>query len=195
MPCHRVSSRGRKPIASLKGTVPGAIIFLCLFWSGEPVALAQAPGKYKGIEENLPIKVAPQPIAFSHRQHAGVGVACGECHEHATEGERAGLPNLEGCMVCHRFIQGKSPAIQQLVRFAQAGKNPTWVRVYQVPDFVFFSHASHVNADVACATCHGPVSEQDVLAKEISTSMTTCMDCHLEQEVSNSCYLCHSLGQ
>jgi hypothetical protein len=77
----------------------------------------------------------------------------------------------------------------------KSGKSPEWVRVYKVPDFVFFNHSSHVKAQVECQTCHGPIETRDVLAREVSTSMTTCMDCHVGRNVSNECNMCHDLGQ
>ena len=109
--------------------------------------------------------------------------------------ERAGLPDAEKCMLCHMAIKTDSPAVQELARIHQDGKRLDWVRVYRVPDFVFFSHANHVNAHVECVSCHGPVEERDVLAKEVSTSMITCMNCHVAKKASISCYLCHELGQ
>ena len=70
-----------------------------------------------------------------------------------------------------------------------------WVRVYRVPDIVFFSHRNHLKAGEKCVTCHGPVASRHVLAKEVSTSMTSCMNCHRSRRVPNECYLCHDLGQ
>ena len=85
--------------------------------------------------------------------------------------------------------------IAKLAQMHKNGESPLWVRVYKVPDFVFFNHSSHVKASVECQTCHGPIETRDVLAKEVSTSMTTCMDCHVERKVSNECNMCHDLGQ
>jgi hypothetical protein len=69
------------------------------------------------------------------------------------------------------------------------------VRVYKVPDFVFFSHATHVNGKVACAECHGPVERREVLSAEVTHKMSTCMDCHVTRKAANECHLCHELGQ
>ncbi len=70
-----------------------------------------------------------------------------------------------------------------------------WVRVYEVPEFVFFNHKKHMAADLECVQCHGPVETREVLAQEISVSMTACMNCHAERGVANHCYFCHDLGQ
>ena len=165
------------------------MVFVFLGMTGS----AQTPLIYKGKPEQLPREVAAQPIPFSHKLH--VSISCKGCHLSANSSERAGLPALERCMLCHRSIKAESASIRKLATMAGEVQDPAWVRVYQLPDFVFFSHASHVNADVACASCHGPVEERDVLAKEISTSMITCMNCHVESKASITCYLCHELGQ
>ncbi len=154
----------------------------------------QTPQLYKGREENLPKSVAPQPVPFSHKQHASAGAECTDCHATAAAKDRAGLPQAGRCMLCHRAVKTDSPHIQKLARIQESGKKIDWVRVYHVPEFVFFSHANHLKAGEKCETCHGPVAERDILAKEVSTSMTACMNCHAAREVSNECHFCHSLG-
>ena len=168
--------------------------FIILLFVGS-AATAQAQQAYQGIQEKLPIEVAPQPVAFSHKQHVAAALACQDCHPNAAKKERAGLPDAEKCMLCHTTIKTASPEVRKLAQIHKDGKKLDWVRVYRVPDFVFFSHASHVNADVACASCHGPVAERDVLAKEVSTSMITCMNCHVAKKAPVTCHLCHELGQ
>jgi hypothetical protein len=155
---------------------------------------AQEAG-YRGIKEDLPIEAAPQPVPFSHKLHMAAGTACKDCHENAAVKERAGLPAAEKCMLCHRAIATEKPEIAKLAEMHKQGRSPEWVRVYKVPDFVFFNHSSHVKAGVECQSCHGPVETREVLAKEVSTSMTTCMDCHAGRKVSNECHLYHDLGQ
>ena len=157
-----------------------------------PNALAQG---YQGIAEQLPRAVDPQPIPFSHKQHAAAGLSCGDCHRGADKRERAGLPNSEQCMLCHQTIKTDSPAVGKLARLHQERKPLNWVRIYRVPDFVFFSHKNHTAAGTGCASCHGPVDQRDRLAKEVSTSMIMCMGCHKQKNVSRNCHLCHELGQ
>ena len=150
---------------------------------------------YQGIEEQLPRAVDPQPIPFSHKQHTAAGVSCIDCHRGAEKRERAGLPSVGQCMLCHQTIKTESPAVVELAEFRREGKSLDWVRVYRVSDFVFFSHKEHAAADIGCAPCHGPVEQRDRLAKEVSTSMIMCMDCHKQTNASRSCHLCHELGQ
>jgi formate-dependent nitrite reductase cytochrome c552 subunit len=136
-----------------------------------------------------------QPIPFSHKQHASTGLACMECHAGAKTDDEAGLPETRKCMFCHMAIKADSPTIQRLAAAQKSGEAIPWVRLYRVPDFVFFSHGSHSKAKVDCVSCHGPVSSRDVLAQEVSTDMKTCVNCHKERHASTSCVLCHQLGQ
>ena len=155
---------------------------------------AQQTPVYKGKEEKLPVAVAPQPIRYSHKQHLALGMRCLNCHKDATQKDQAGLPGSALCMGCHSTIQTESQEIAKLAEIHKRREKLGWVRVYKVPDFVFFSHASHLKAGEQCVTCHGPVQERDVLAKEVSTSMLACMNCHAARKVSNECVLCHQLS-
>jgi len=98
-------------------------------------------------------------------------------------------------MACHQTVRAGSPTIAKLRQFHESGTSIPWVRVYRLPEFVFFSHAKHLNGGARCADCHGQVEERDVVAKEVSTSMITCMNCHAERRVRVDCSVCHQLGQ
>ena len=139
-------------------------------------------------------KPIPQPIPFSHKQHASVA-ACELCHTTAATAERAGLPVASQCMLCHEGVKKEIPSIRRLAEYAKQQRPIPWVRVYRVPDFIFFSHAKHVAVKIECGACHGPVQQRDVLAQEIPTNMKACMDCHRARGASNACSLCHELGQ
>lgn len=168
------------------------LLSLTLFCLASP---AQDAPVYKGKEEKLPQEVAPQPLPFSHEKHVGAGITCLDCHPGAGKQERAGLPQADQCMLCHQAIAAESEPIKKLKALHEANEKIPWVPVYQVPDFVFFSHVNHVKGGIECETCHGPVQKRQVLAKEVSTSMTTCMNCHAARQVPVHCYFCHSLGQ
>jgi formate-dependent nitrite reductase cytochrome c552 subunit len=136
-----------------------------------------------------------QPIPFSHKQHSSLGLTCVECHVGAKSADQAEFPETRKCMFCHATIKTDAPAIQKLAAAQKSGVPIKWVRVYHLPDFVFFSHASHFKAKVECVSCHGPVATRDVLAQEVPARMQTCVNCHKERHASTSCVLCHQLGQ
>jgi glucose dehydrogenase len=158
----------------------------------------QAPtfrADYQGKQEKLPISVAEQPIAFNHQLHSDNGIKCQECHSGATTQARATLPTSTKCAMCHVPKEANTAELRKLARMHKAKQDFDWVRVYKVPDFVFFSHERHAKAGTTCNACHGPVETRAVLAKEASTSMTACMSCHRKEKASLACNVCHELGQ
>lgn len=79
--------------------------------------------------------------------------------------------------------------------YEQRNETIPWVRVYKIPDFVFFSHKEHLASGASCAICHGAVELRDRLEQEVPTSMEHCMDCHKSQGASLECHFCHELNQ
>lgn len=168
------------------------MLFVLFFAVAFAVTQEAAPGRP---EEKLPRAVAPQPVAFSHRLHAGkIGMACTICHSGVAKGDEATIPSADFCMTCHRTIKTDSPEVAKLRLAAEKGKAIAWVPVYRVPDFVFFGHAPHIKAGLHCAECHGPVETRDVLQQEVSTSMNFCRDCHRNRGAPMECVACHQLG-
>ena len=133
-----------------------------------------------------------QPIPFSHKTHTKSGIKCQDCHTLKKPGFAAGLPKEQTCMGCHATIKADSPPIQKLAEYAKANKPVPWVRIYRLPDYVWFSHAvHHQEAALACETCHGPVAEREVVTKEKPITMIACMDCHRQNKAPNGCNVCH----
>ncbi|GAB4416922.1 MAG: cytochrome c3 family protein [Bryobacter sp.] len=133
-----------------------------------------------------------QPIAFSHAQHAGkMAIKCQSCHTNPKPGEMMTFPAEQTCMGCHQAIKKDSEQIQLLAKFAADKKRVPWVRVYQVPGYVFWSHRSHLEAKLSCSECHGEVSTMEVMFKAKETNMGSCMSCHARMQVSNDCSFCH----
>ncbi len=133
-----------------------------------------------------------QPIAFSHKQHAGtLKLKCSMCHPNRDPGETMGIAAASVCMQCHSTIRADSPQIQKLAEFAKSSRPIRWARVYEIPTYVNFSHRTHLQAGNTCQECHGPVAERDVLAREGDVTMTGCMNCHKTKNVSNDCTFCH----
>ncbi len=77
-----------------------------------------------------------------------------------------------------------------------------WIRVYNLPDFVYFDHSRHVNAGVKCQTCHGPVETMEKVEQATNLTMGWCVNCHRDvshekipelkgKKPSISCAVCH----
>jgi hypothetical protein len=137
------------------------------------------------------LHAAEQPVPYSHKTHLALGLECKTCHKNADPGDMMGFPATSTCMTCHVSVKKDSPHIQKLAAAAKEKKEIPWVRVYQIPNFVFFSHRAHTDAGASCATCHGPVHERDVITREVLHNMGTCMDCHRKTKASNDCSYCH----
>ena len=133
--------------------------------------------------------IREQPIPFSHKQHVSLGLTCKDCH--ANPGALETLPATSKCMACHVSTATDSPAIKKLKAFADAQQPIPWARVYQVPDFVRFSHRAHLKGGFKCEKCHGPVATRDALWKETDLSMTGCIACHRQSRASVACTYCH----
>ncbi len=166
---------------------------------------ARLPGNQQGYEPT-------QPIAFSHRLHAGeLNVPCLYCHSGAERSRHAGVPAANVCMNCHRFVPAAfgairaedesakkegsaprkvvSPEVQKIYDALALGpdlkpdtaRQPQpirWVKVHNVPDFVYFDHRPHVSAGVTCQACHGPVETMERVRQVSDLSMGWCVNCH-----------------
>ena len=132
-----------------------------------------------------------QPIPFSHKQHSALGLKCAECHATPEPGEVVTFPAASKCMNCHRTIKADAPAIQNLQRYAESKQEIPWVRVYQIPSWVFFSHKVHAEGGATCENCHGPVAQREQLARETDLSMGGCMSCHRSHKATLDCAACH----
>ena len=71
-----------------------------------------------------------------------------------------------------------------------------WVRVYDTPDYVFWSHGAHLEAKVDCVECHGRVADQDVMQQQTDVvTMLGCRRCHDARQVFTDCGDCHEPRQ
>jgi hypothetical protein len=102
-----------------------------------------------------------------------------------------GIAEAPVCMQCHSSIKAESPAIQKLASYAAGHRDVPWVRVYQIPSYVDFSHKTHLASGADCETCHGHVEERDALFREGNISMGGCMDCHRQNKAPIDCTACH----
>jgi len=120
-----------------------------------------------------------QPVPFSHAHHVGeVGLACEYCHGAAKTSASAGLPATEVCMTCHSQILADAPVLAPVRASFTSGTPMVWNRVNQLPDYVYFNHAAHVNNGVGCVTCHGRIDEMPLTAQAAPLTMEWCLNCH-----------------
>ena len=178
-----------------------------------------------------------QPIAFSHRLHAGeLSIDCQLCHSAAERGRHAGIPAAETCLNCHRHVRATLGAVRAEDERAEAekdevhpvyseklmqiydalaldpknnmapakGKTPhsiEWVKVHNLPSFVYFDHSAHVRVGVKCQKCHGQVETMERVYQAESLSMGWCVNCHRDAnrsgvngrkvQASTDCDACH----
>lgn len=138
-------------------------------------------------------ELAPgQPIAFPHTTHAGtLRLPCTFCHEFADKSKHAGAPAVQRCMDCHRTVATEKPEIRKLARYYAEKRPIEWVRVYALPDFIYFPHKRHVKAGVDCSACHGDVAGMPRVRRVSSLSMGWCVSCHKVMNAPRDCATCH----
>lgn len=169
-----------------------------------------------------------QPIAFSHKRMAGVpvmrsndqgeqvnvggfGIPCVYCHTMPYKGRHSTLPSTAVCMNCHSTVGLNREWVLKMKDYWDRGQPIPWVKVHDLPDFVYFDHSAHLNARdaqgrpklpvtdergqpmVPCQTCHGKVAEMDIVSVQQPLNMQWCIDCHRQPEIkaSTDCITCH----
>jgi Cytochrome c7 and related cytochrome c len=124
-----------------------------------------------------------QPIQFSHAHHVGgVGLDCRYCHTSVETSAFAGIPPTKTCMNCHSQIWSTAPILEPVRASFRDDINLSWIRVHDLPDFVYFSHKIHVKQGVGCATCHGEIDKMPLTFQANSLLMEWCLDCHRAPE-------------
>ncbi|WP_341655239.1 c-type cytochrome [Blattabacterium cuenoti] len=155
-----------------------------------------------------------QPIYFSHKIHSEINkIDCQYCHSSAKYGKVSGIPSVNVCMNCHITIheyngdyleKGKSrdeynKEIQKI--YKAIGWDPEtrkyskkihpiqWVRIHNMPDFVYFDHSQHIltgeksikklkKVNLVCNACHGEVQKMDTVEMSNDFTMEWCISCH-----------------
>lgn len=126
----------------------------------------------------------PQPVAYSHALHAGkLQIDCRYCHSTVEKTGFAALPPTQTCMNCHATIKADSPLLQPVRDSFTKGTAIPWKKVHDLPDYVYFNHAVHVNQGIGCISCHGRIDQMDVVRQEKSLSMAWCLECHRAPEM------------
>jgi hypothetical protein len=180
---------GRLALTALSLTITFLLVISALYAQEVPNSEPAKAGESKPASQ----PAAPaQPFPFSHKIHARYQLPCRFCHPNPDPGNEMTIPDLAKCMSCHTEVAKDKPSIMKLAQVAKDRKSLTWVRVYAVPAFVYWSHRTHLEAKVKCEMCHGIVSEMEVMEKVTNvTTMGGCVDCHKRNEASTGCVACH----
>jgi len=124
-----------------------------------------------------------QPIPYSHALHAGqLGIDCRYCHNTVEYSAQASLPPTQTCMNCHKKILATSEKLKPLQESYKTGMPIAWVRVHDLPDYVYFNHSAHVRRGIGCKSCHGRIDKMEVVYQQEPLSMGWCLDCHRHPE-------------
>lgn len=170
-----------------------------------------------------------QPILFRHTRMAGppvwqtnakgekvnVGgydVPCVYCHTMPYKGRHSTVPSTAVCMNCHSSVGLNREWVLKMNDYFDRGEPIPWVKVHDLPDFVYYDHSAHLNArnekgelkmvpwkdaqgkeTTVCANCHGNVQQSDIVKVEVNFNMQWCLDCHRKPEMkaSTDCVACH----
>lgn len=169
-----------------------------------------------------------QPIAFSHKRMAGApvmqtnergetvnnggfGIPCLYCHTMPYKGRHSTLPSTAVCMNCHSTVGLNKEWVLRMKDYWDRGEPIPWVKVHDLPDFVYFDHSAHLNAKtvtgepklpvvdergqpmVACQNCHGKVDQMEIVSVQHNFNMQWCIDCHRKPDMkaSTDCIACH----
>ncbi|MBI9072850.1 MAG: cytochrome c3 family protein [Melioribacteraceae bacterium] len=124
-----------------------------------------------------------QPIKYSHKLHAGeMQIDCQYCHTAVTKSRHAVVPSASICMNCHSVARKDKPEIIKLTKYYEENKPIPWKRVHKIPDYAYFNHSVHVNKGIECESCHGEISEMEVVTQARGFTMTACLECHRNPE-------------
>lgn len=134
-----------------------------------------------------------QPIAFSHKIHAGqYQLDCQYCHGGVRRSPAAGIPSVRLCMGCHQLVAANRPEIVRLRGAFEKREPIRWMRINVIPDFVYFNHYPHIARGVRCQKCHGEVQTMSEVWPAIRLdNMAYCVGCHRDNNASVDCYTCH----
>lgn len=158
-----------------------------------------------------------QPILFKHSRMAGppvmvkndkgemvnaggFNIPCLYCHTMPYKGRHSTVPSTAVCMNCHSTVGLNREWVLKMKDYWERGEPIPWVKVHDLPDFVYYDHSAHLNAKnekgepkVACKDCHGEVEKMDVVRVQNAFNMQWCLDCHRKKEMAapTDCVACH----
>ena len=169
-----------------------------------------------------------QPIRFRHTRMAGApiwrvndkgervndggfAIPCVYCHTMPYKGRHSTVPSTAVCLNCHTSVGLNKEWVLKMREYWERGEPIPWVKVHDLPDFVYYDHSAHLNAKSAegkpsipttdaqgktinpCETCHGKVEKEEIVRVQVNFDMQWCLDCHRKPEMkaSTDCVTCH----
>ena len=89
-----------------------------------------------------------QPVQFSHLHHVlDDGIDCRYCHTSVETSAFAGIPPTKTCMNCHSILFSNTTYLEPVRASFRDDKPLHWIRVHDLPDFVYFNHSIHVRSE------------------------------------------------
>ena len=139
---------------------------------------------YASSPQTIDVGYSPkQPVPFSHANHAGrLGMDCRYCHTTVEIAAQAAIPPTSVCMNCHSLIATDSEKLLPVRKTYVTEMPVPWVRVHDLPDFVYFDHSAHVTRGVSCVSCHGRIDKMEQVRQVQSLRMGWCLECHRHPE-------------
>ena len=120
---------------------------------------------------------AEQPVPFSHKHHVqGLGLQCQYCHTSVEKSSYAGIPPTKTCINCHAQIWTNADLLAPVRNSWASGNSIVWIKVHDLPDYVYFDHSIHVNKGIGCSTCHGRIDQMPLTYQESSLQMEWCLE-------------------
>ncbi len=182
LPVHVVGERRwlRLPLVAVPASLlVGAIFFISM---GAPALFAS---------QTRP--TPQQPIPFDHQVHVQqLGLQCAFCHQTTATNVTAGLPSTQECMDCHIPVGVQQQPSTQALQDAWVKQQAVdWARVWRMPDHVRFVHDAHIQANLACADCHGDVGAMHQVVQGQPMKMQDCVACHQRMNAPTTCSTCH----
>jgi hypothetical protein len=161
---------GLKPFLGIGLLVAPVYLGVLTYYGGDPASI------------NLGYQ-PEQPVPYSHALHAGeLGIDCRYCHTTVETSAAANIPPTQTCMNCHQNILPDSEKLAPIRASFESGLAVPWVRVHDLPDYVYFDHSAHVTRGVACVECHDRVDRMEVVYQAEKLTMGWCLNCHIDPD-------------
>lgn len=124
-----------------------------------------------------------QPVPYSHALHVGqLGMDCRYCHTGVEVAAHAAVPPTQTCMNCHSKVRANSEKLIPVRESYATGMPVPWIKIHDLPDYVYFNHSAHVRRGIGCVSCHGRIDTMEVVYQAEPLSMGWCLDCHRNPE-------------